>query len=85
MVASVDYTGAALLVTAISGLTTVAMQVVTVLSGQARDRKLTELHTLVDGQQSKLNEVVQTAVAGQARAEGHIEGVANERAHQEPS
>jgi hypothetical protein len=71
-----DYGGLALLITAISGATTVALQVVSVLSGNQRDKKLDVIHDLANGQSKALNKITGDA----AFSEGRIQGATDEQA-----
>jgi hypothetical protein len=73
-----DYGGIALLITAIGSFTTVAMQLITVLSGQKRDKKLVQIHELVNGVSHEL----QDANNKVAFNEGEKSGAIAERAAQ---
>lgn len=71
-----DYGGLALLITSISGASTVALQIVNVVAGMARDRKLAVIHDLTNSQSIALNKITGDA----AFSEGRAAGVASEQA-----
>ena len=73
---AVDYGGVALLITAISGATTVVLQIVNNFGGRQRDKKIVQLHNLVNGQSQALNKIT----GQEGFAQGHAAGVEDERA-----
>ena len=68
-----DYTGIALLITAVGGVCTSVLQIVALFRGQQRDQKLATLHDMVDGQGTKLNEAIGQAGYAQGHADGKAE------------
>jgi hypothetical protein len=74
MTTATDYTGIALLLTSgatvLGVLTTSALQVVALLRSAKGNQKLDELHTMVDGQGTKLNNAIGQAAFAQGKADG---------------
>ena len=69
-----DYSGIAILVascaSAFGVVVTSALQVVALFRGQQRDQKLDVLHSMVDGQGTKLNNAIGQAAFAQGKADG---------------